>query len=124
MRAWFIKAIASIVMMGLSSGQGNAEPSLTEILRDYDNPKLTVAQRMMIVSNLASIEKAFGWANSALRAQRMQRRALYCLPKDLTIEPKELIDLLRDALRDQPRLGDTPIGFALLATLQRGFPCK
>jgi hypothetical protein len=123
-RTWFIKAFASIVMMGLSSGQGNAEPSLTEILRDYDNPGLSVAQRMMIVSNLASTEKAFGWANTALRAQRMRRRALYCVPDNLTIEPHELIDMLRDALWDEPRLGDTPIGFALLVTLQRGFPCK
>jgi hypothetical protein len=124
MRAWFIKAFASIVIVGLLSGQGKAEPSLTEILRDYDNSELSVAQRMMIVSNLASMEKAFGWANTALRAQRMRRRALYCLPDNLTVEPKELIDMLRDALWDEPRLGDTPIGFALLVTLQRGFPCK
>jgi hypothetical protein len=127
MRAWFVKAFASIVMMGLCSGQinaENAEPSLTEILRDYDNPELSVAQRAMISSNLASIERSLGWANTALRAQRMQRRALYCLPDNLTIEPKELIDMLRDALWDQPKLGDTPIGFAVLMTLQRAFPCK
>ena len=124
MRTWFIKAFVSIVMMGLWSGQGNAEPSLTEILRDYDNPGLSVAQRTMIVSNLASIETALGWANTALRAQRMRRRALYCLPDNLTIEPQELIDMLRDALWDEPRLGDRPIGFAVLITLQRAFPCK
>jgi hypothetical protein len=123
MRAWFIKAFALIVMTGLWSGQSIAEPSLTEILRDYDNPGLSVAQRMVIVSNLASIEKAFGWANTALRAEKMQR-GLYCLPDKLTIEPQELIDMLRDAVWDETRLGDTPIGFALLVTLQRGFPCK
>ena len=123
MRA-LIKAFASIMMMALSAGQGHAEPSLIEILRDYDNPELTVAQRMMIVSNLASIETALGWANTALRAQRMSRRALYCLPDKLTIEPQELIDMLRDALWDEPRLGDRPIGFAVLATLQRSFPCR
>ena len=127
MRGWFIKALASIVMMGLWSGQGDAEkgePTLTEILRDYDNSKLTDAQRAMISSNLVSIERSFGWANTALRAQRMRRRALYCLPDNLTIEPKELIDMLRDALWDEPKLGDTPIGFAMLMTLQRAFPCK
>ena len=122
MRAWFIKAFTVIVMTGQWSGQGNAEPSLTEILRGYDSPGLSIDQRMIIVSNLANIEKAFGWANTALRAQ--MQRGLYCLPDDLTIEPQELIDLLRDALWDLPRLGDTPIGFALLVTLQRGFPCK
>jgi hypothetical protein len=123
MRA-FIKALVSIVMMGLISGPGHAEPSLSEILKDYDNPGLSVAQRMMIVSNLASIERALGWANTALRAQRMSRRALYCLPDKLELQPQELIDLLRDTLWDEPRLGDRPIGFAVIATLQRAFPCK
>jgi hypothetical protein len=123
MRAWFIKALASIVMMGLWAGHGGAEPSLTEILRDYDNPKLSAAERMTILSKLASIEIGLGWASTALRVQRKEK-GLYCLPNNLTIEPQELIDLLRDALWDEPRLGDLPIGLALLATLQRAFPCK
>jgi hypothetical protein len=123
MRAWLTKALASIVMMGLWAGPSTAEPSLTEIVRDYDNPKLSDAQRTMIISNLANIEIGLGWANTALRVQQMQA-GLYCLPRDLTIEPQELIDLLRDALWDEPRLGDLPIGFALFATLQRAFPCK
>lgn len=126
MRASFIKAFA-IVMLGLWSEQGiaaSAEPSLNEMLRDYANPKLGADQRAMILSNLASIQQAFGWANTALRAQRMRRRALYCLPDDLTIEPQELLDMLRDAAWDEPRLGERPIGFAVLVTLQRAFPCK
>ena len=123
MRAWF-RTCASIVMMALLPAQAGAELSLAEVLKELDTPELSVAQRMMITSNLASAERALGWANSALRAQRMQRRALYCVPDNLMIEPKELIDLLRDALWDEPRLGDRPIGFALLVTLQRSFPCK
>jgi len=123
MRAWF-RTCASIVMMALLPAQAGAEPSLAEVLKELDTPELSVAQRMMITSNLASAERALGWANSALRAQRMRRRALYCVPDNLMIEPKELIDLLRDALWDEPRLGDRPIGFALLVTLQRSFPCK
>jgi hypothetical protein len=123
MRAWFTKAFASIVMMGLCAGHSSAEPSLTEILRDYDNPQSSAVQRAAITSNLASIETALGWANTALRVQKMQR-GLYCLPEDLTIAPQELIDMLRDALWDEPRLGNLPIGFAVLATLQRAFPCK
>jgi hypothetical protein len=122
-RAWFTKALASIVMMGLWAGPSTAEPSLTEILRDYDDPKLGDAERATIISNLASMETALGWANTALRVQQMQK-GLYCPPNDLTIEPKELIDLLRDALWDEPRLGALPIGFAVLAALQRAFPCK
>jgi hypothetical protein len=124
MRAWFRTCATFMMMMALLPAQGSAEPSLNEVLRDYDNLELSVAQRMMIVSNLASMETALGWANTALRAQRMRRRALYCLPDKLNIQPQELIDMLRDALWDEPRLGDRPIGFSVLATMQRAFPCK
>lgn len=127
MRAWLMKLSALIVMIALWSGQGNAEstePSVAEILRDYDSPDLSDARRAMISSNLASIERAFGWANTALRAQKKRTTALYCLPDKLTLEPRELIDMLRDAVWDEPRLGDRPIEFALLVTLQRAFPCK
>ena len=123
MRAWFITSFASIAMVGLWSGHVGAEPSLAEVLREHDNPELSVAQRMMVSRNVANIETGLSWANTALRAQRMQR-GLYCLPDNLEIQPQELIDMLRDMLADQPRLGDRPIGFAVLATLQRGFPCK
>lgn len=119
MRPRFITA--SILMLALWAGQSRAaEPSLNEILKDYDNPE----RRAAVVSNLSSIESALSWANSALRAQRMSRRALYCLPDNLTIEPHELISMLRDALWDEPRFGDRPIGFVVLVTLQRAFPCK
>jgi hypothetical protein len=119
MRASFITT--SIVMLALWAGQSRAaELSLNEILRDYENPAL----RATVVSNLSSIETALRWANSALRAQRKSRRALYCLPDNLNIEPHELISMLRDALWDEPRLGDRPIGFVVVVTLQRAFPCK
>ena len=112
---------ASILMLGLLAGQTRAaEPSLNEILRDYENPAL----RATVLLKLSSIETALGWANSALRAQRMSRRALYCQPDYLIIEPHELISMLSDALGDEPRLGDRPIGFVVLITLQRAFPCK
>ena len=54
----------------------------------------------------------------------MSRRALDRLPDKFVFEPHELVDMLRDALWDEPRLGDRPIGFAVLATLQRAFPCR
>src|SRR5262245_15649123 len=101
MRVRFITA--SILLLALWTTQrGAAEPTLNEILKDYDDP----ARRATVAATLSSIETAYGWANSALRAQRKSRRALYCLPDNLTIEPHELISMLRDALWDQPRLGD------------------
>lgn len=126
MRARSTTAAAVIAMtLGLFSEPGKgAELSLNETLSAYDHAGVTAEERTSVLANLANIERAFGWANSALRAQRMRRRALYCLPDDLVIEPHELMDMLRDAAWDEPRLGDRPIGFAVLLTLQRAFPCK
>ena len=123
MRVWMIRILASVVAVAMWSQQAGAESSLVEVLKDLENPELSVTRRTMISSNLAGIETGLAWANTALRAQRMQR-GLYCLPDKLEIQPQELIDLLRDSLHDEPRLGDRPIGFAVLAALQRAFPCK
>lgn len=123
MRGWFIKAVATVVMIATWVGHARAEASLNEILRDYDNPKAGEAQRAVISSNLASIEVGLGWANTAVRVQRMQA-ALYCPPDKPAISPSQLIDILRRALKEEPRLGDRPIGFAILAALQRSFPCN
>jgi hypothetical protein len=123
MRGWFIKAVATVVMVGMWVGQARAEASLNEILRDYDNPKASEAQRAMISSNLVSMEVGLGWANTALRAQRMQA-GLYCPPDKPSITAAQLIDILRRALKEEPRLGDRPAGFALLTALQRSFPCS
>ena len=50
--------------------------------------------------------------------------ALYCPPDRSAMTGSQVIDILRRALKEEPRLGDRPIGFAVLAALQRAFPCK
>ena len=116
------------------AGRHGNKGIVAKIVRQEDMPFLEDGTPVDIVLNPLGVpsrmnlgqiyETALGWANTALRAQRMRRRALYCLPDNLTIEPQELIHMLRDALWDEPRLGDRPIGFAVLVTLQRAFPCK
>jgi len=122
MRSWFIKAFAAVLMIGTWASQASAEASLNQILKDYDNPKAGEAQRMVISSNLTGIEVGLGWANTAIRAQRMQA-PLYCPPKG-EMAASQLVDILRRALKDEPRLGERPVGFAMLAALQRSFPCQ
>jgi hypothetical protein len=123
MRWWSLRTFASIIVVALWSGECNAEPTLAEVLEELANPELTAARRTVISSNLSGIAAGLGWANTALRAQRMQR-GLYCLPDNIEIQQQELIELLRDTLRDEPRLGQSPVGFGVLVALQRGFPCK
>lgn len=118
----FVRVAASVAVLGFLVDQAEAEASLNDVLRDYDSQKTTAAQRLTISSNLAGIELGLGWANTAVRAQRVQTR-FYCPPDSREIAPPELVEILRGALEAEPRLGHQPIGFALLAALQRAFPC-
>jgi hypothetical protein len=122
MCCWLVKVVAAVGLIGLWVGQAHAEASLNEVLKQYDSPNVSEAQRMVISSNLSGIEVGLGWANTALRAQRMQQ-SLFC-PPDGTVMAAQLIEILRRALKAEPRLGDRPIGFAMLAALQRAYPCK
>lgn len=122
MCGWFVKTVAAVVVIGVWVGQARAEASLNEILKQYDNPNASEAQRLVIASNLSGIEVGLGWANTALRAQRMQQ-PLYCAP-DASATSSQLVEVLRRALKAEPRLGDRPVGFAMLAALQRAYPCK
>jgi hypothetical protein len=117
-----VKVAASVAMLGILVDQAEAEASLNDVLRDYDSQKTTAAQRLIISSNLAGIEQGLGWANTAVGAQRVQTR-FYCPPDSREIAPPELVEILRGALEAEPRLGNQPIGFALLAALQRALPC-
>jgi hypothetical protein len=117
-----VKVAASVAMLGILVDRAEAEASLNDVLRDYDSQKTTAAQRLIISSNLAGIELGLGWANTALRAQRVQTR-FYCPSGNHEIAPPELVEILRGALEAEPRLGNQPIGFALLTALQRAFPC-
>lgn len=112
-------ASALFVTMMLWSKPASSEPTLAEILKDYEDP----GKSAEIASSVAGIATGLSWANTALRVQTKQP-ALYCFPDDLDVQPDEFIELLQDALNDDPRLGDRPVGFALLTTLQRAFPCK
>jgi hypothetical protein len=123
MRGRLIKALATVAMIGMWTGQAGAEPSLNEVLKEYDNPNTSETRRATISSNLAGIGVGLGWASTAVRAQRMQA-GLYCPPDQPEMPSAQLIEILRRALKDEPRLGDRPLGFALLAALQRSFPCK
>ena len=118
----FVRVAASAAMLGVVVDQAEAEASLNDVLRDYDSQKTPAAQRLIISSNLAGIELGLGWANTAARAQRAQTR-FYCPPDNHEMAPSELVEILRGALEAEPRLGNQPIGLALLAALQRAFPC-
>src|SRR5215218_4187629 len=103
----FVNVIVAMGTLGLVVVQAQAEPSLNEVLRDFNNPESTNAQRQTISSNLAGIELGLGWANTAMRAQGQTR--FYCLPDRQDTPSAELLDILRGALAAEPRLGDQPI---------------
>ena len=55
---------AIITLVGLSFVQAAPEPSLAEVLKEYD--AASTEQRAVISSNLVSIERGLGWGKHSL----------------------------------------------------------
>jgi hypothetical protein len=62
------------------------------------------------------------WGNVMLKDRGQP--PLYCQPDKLVITDAQMIDMMRRAMKDNPKWGEFPIGMMVLATLQRTFPCK
>ena len=111
--------------VGLAIEPSHAEPpNAGRLLEMYDHELDKGAQEEfeLIISYIA---EGFGWANAELR--RRKTPPLYCPPPKLAITAPQLIDILRRAIvEDQPLsnpLSNQALGFALLVSLERAFPC-
>ncbi len=49
---------------------------------------------------------------------------LYCQPANLALDPPQIIQLLRIAMKDDARYGVAPVGFAMLQAYGAAFPCS
>ena len=61
------------------------------------------------------------WGNAMLKNRGQP--LLYCQPDHLTITDSQMLDMMRRAMKDNPKWGDFPVGMVLV-TLQRTFPCR
>jgi hypothetical protein len=60
------------------------------------------------------------WANAMLKDRGQP--LLYCQPDRLNITDSQMIDMMRQAMKDRPTWGDFHLGMMVLVTLQHTFP--
>jgi hypothetical protein len=99
-----------------------AEPDIqttTEFLAAYD--KGTPIARKAYEMSVGSTEQGLLYANAYLVSRHQD--ALYCQPTKLTMTEGQLINMVRDGIKELPALGEAPIFLSVLQVLVMTFPC-
>jgi hypothetical protein len=93
--------------------------SVRSALYAYDK-HLVAKDRREMAEWINAMQIGMMWANVMLkdRGQPM----LYCQP-EIAITNDQMLDMLRRAVKDNPKWGDFPVALAVLVTLQWAFPC-
>lgn len=116
-----------ISLLALAAVSASAEDipkvdqSIRSTLNVYDK-YLVPEDRKEIANWIGAMEIGLLWANVMLKNRGQP--LLYCQPDHLTITDGQMIDMMRRAMKDNPKWGDFPVGMMVLVTLQRTFPCK
>jgi len=90
------------------------------IIDAYDR-LLLPEDRKEIDDLVGGISTGLLWANAML--EKRQQPLLYCQPRHLTLTGTQVIDMMRRAMKDNPKWRDFALGEMVLVTLQRTFPC-
>jgi hypothetical protein len=69
-------------------------------------------------------EMASGMTTMNVELSANNRLPLYCLPSKLSLTDEQEFNILEDYVKHNPRIGDGPVGLALLFALENVFPCK
>jgi hypothetical protein len=114
-----------VLLLALSASNATAEVkvdgSIRSTLEVYDK-FLVPEDRKQIETLIGGMTIGFLWANVMLKDRGQP--LLYCQPGKLVITDSQMIDMMRRAMKDNPKWGDFPLGMTVLVTLQRTFPCK
>lgn len=110
----------SFILMVLGAGPAHAEADATTVMQTYKSA--SDDGKTYLRGYMIGLVTAYGYTNTALRAQRSA--AFYCVPEGTALGDEEVIGLMRQSIRLDPALGRAPFGVALFAALQRRFPCK
>ena len=119
-RAIQLVAVGAVASSTFIAAPARAEMTAREMLSNYKlgSPKT----RELIEYGFRMNENGAGWLNAYLVTVRKEKPA-YCLPAKLALTGTQLIDILRRTSDEEQVLRDQPWGLALLAALQKTFPC-
>ena len=116
-----------ISLLALSASIASAENlskvdgSIRSTLEIYDK-ELVPEDRKHLANWIGGMQLGLPWANVMLKGRGQP--LLYCQPEKLTLTDDQMIDMMRRAMKDNPKWGDFFVGMMVLVTLQRSFPCK
>lgn len=114
-------ASAALVAAMATPHTASAEDTVANILNFYD--QATLQQRQLVETSMSGVENGIAWVNTYLTETRKQP-PLYCQPGKLVLTGGQLIQMLRDAVKEKPAVGTIPYGSAVLAVLLTDFPCQ
>jgi hypothetical protein len=117
-----VRLIAALAIWNLGSTLVLAEPWPTadDVLQGYD--QADTEGRGAVEAYLHGTSDGLMAANAYLEVTRKQR-LLFCAPGKLGMSGIVVISVLRQAIRENPNIGKSPINWAILQSLQDVFPC-
>jgi hypothetical protein len=92
--------------------------AVTDFLKLHDEP----LGRGQTETEILGVQDGFLAANAYLTAT-LKQPPMYCQPETLNLTADQLVDMLRRGVKEQPALDDGDTAAALLAVMQRTFPC-
>ena len=109
-----------LLLAALPLSTAHAEGSANDVLKTYR--AASDDGKMYLRGYMIGLVTAYGYTNTALKAQKSA--PFYCVPQGTDLGDEEVIGLMQRSIRKDSQLGRAPFGMALLAALQRRFPCK
>jgi hypothetical protein len=92
--------------------------TLSDFLKLHDEP----LGRDQTETQIAGIQSGFLAANTWL-AGTLKTAPMYCQPETLNLTAGQLVEMLRRGVKEHLELDDSDPASALLAVMQRTFPC-
>ena len=112
--------VISVILALFTAGPAHAEANANQVLATYKSA--SDDGKTYLRGYMIGLVTAYGYTNTALKAQKAA--PFYCVPKGTDLGNEEVVGLMRQSIRKESQLGRAPFGMALLAALQRRFPCK
>jgi hypothetical protein len=122
MKLALIYAGLGIFLLGTSAIGANDETrQASKFISIYDSSN--AHDRFIAEISLETFYSGLETANLALKIWRKEK-PLFCPPDALALHGPQLVSMLRDGVAADQRLGNVEWEFAMLAVMERTFPCK
>jgi len=109
--------LSAIFLLGMA--QPATSGAVTDFLKRHDEP----LGQSRAETEIMGLQAGFTEANAYLTGTRKET-PMFCQPENLSLTADQLIDMLRRSVNEQPELDQSDLASALLAVLQRTFPCQ